>query len=297
MTSASRRALGRGLRAELRGRIAGARDRLRARAVAASQSGDGANESTWVLPDQRLWELVERYGGSFRLPAISYGTARDFADSRDNLRGLSEATPEIDMKNLQRCWMLKAILGNVQRGGRLIEIGAGEPLVAGALARLGYDVTVVDPYDGSGNGPREYEEFRRGYPDVRFIRDQFPPEGGLDDPVDAVYSISVLEHVAGQVPEIVQAAAEMTASDGCAIHAVDHVVAGWSTEEHKENLARIVTGLNLPIEELERAVDELSKDAEAYFVSVEAHDRWRGALPYDDYPMRRIASIQLFRRY
>jgi hypothetical protein len=29
-------------------------------------------------------------------------------------------------------------------------------------------------------------------------------------------------------------------------------------------------------------------------VSAEAHEQWRGALPYDRYPMRRIASINLF---
>ena len=64
------------------------------------------------------------------------------------------------MKNLQRCWMVKAVLGSVEPGGRLLEIGAGEPLVADLLARLGYEVTVVDPYDGSGDGPLEFEEFR-----------------------------------------------------------------------------------------------------------------------------------------
>jgi len=31
---------------------------------------------------------------------------------------------------VQRPWVLKAILGRVPRGGRVLEIGAGEPLVA-----------------------------------------------------------------------------------------------------------------------------------------------------------------------
>jgi hypothetical protein len=37
----------------------------------------------------------------------------------------------------------------------------------------------------------------------------------------------------------------------------------------------------------------LEADPETYFVSAEAHERWRGDLPYDRYPMRRIASINV----
>ena len=40
----------------------------------------------------------------------------------------------------------------------------------------------------------------------------------------------------------------------------------------------------------------IQTDPDTYFVSAEAHERWRGALPYDAYPMRRIASIGLVNR-
>ncbi len=46
---------------------------------------------------------------------LSYGTVRDLADSRDNLVGLARANA--DMKDLQRCWMVKAVLG-MRRAGR-----------------------------------------------------------------------------------------------------------------------------------------------------------------------------------
>ncbi len=130
-----------------------------------------------LVPGSRLWEIAERYRGRFPLAPISYGTARDFADSADHLPGLVSASG--DMKDLQRCWMLKAVLGNVEPGGRILEIGAGEPLLAGLLSHLSYEVTVVDPYDGSDNGPRSYEEFRRLYPDLEFVRDRFPPRRRL----------------------------------------------------------------------------------------------------------------------
>ena len=37
----------------------------------------------------------------------------------------------------------------------------------------------------------------------------------------------------------------------------------------------------------------LADDPETYFLSAESHDRWRGGVPYDEFPMRRCVSIQL----
>ncbi|HKH23789.1 MAG TPA: methyltransferase domain-containing protein [Solirubrobacterales bacterium] len=263
--------------------------RLR-RTVASGQNGRARE----LVPDERLWEIEERYRGSFAVEPLSFGTGRDLADSRDRLAGLARASD--DMKDLQRCWMVKAVLGSVDRGGRLVEIGAGEPLVADLLSRLGYEVTVVDPYDGSGHGPVEFERFRATYPDVSFIRERFPPSGGAPE-ADCVYSISVLEHIpVDAVGTVMDAALGSLAPGGCTIHAVDHVVAGWGAEAHLERLEEIVGRLGFSVEDLHRLLDRLREDPEAYFVSAEAHERWRGALPYERYPMRRIASIGVLGR-
>ncbi len=247
------------------------------------------------FPEDRLWELDELYRGRFDVDGISYGTVRDFADSLDNFGELARANS--DMKDMQRCWMVKAILGSVERDGRLIEIGAGEPLVADLLTRLGYRVTVVDPYDGSGGGPEQFDEFRRAHPEIEFIRERFPPSQGLPGPVAGIYSISVLEHIPVSAMGAVMGAATATlAPGGCAIHAVDHVLAGWGAEEHLKRLRQIVGRLGLPEERLHEVIRDLEDDPDAYFVSAETHERWRGALPYDDYPMRRIATIGLLGR-
>jgi len=254
----------------------------------------GENASAWTIKDTPLKTLVERYGGSFPLPPASYGTVEDFADSVDNMPGLAGAN--FDMKDLQRCWMLKAILGNVPVGSRLLEIGAGEPLVAGALSRIGYDVTVVDAYDGSGNGPKEFETFRSAYPDLTFVREHFPPQTEVGDDFAAIYSISVLEHVPLDVIDsVMDRSRELLAKQqGVSIHAVDHVLAGWGAEEHLEKLRLIATGMGLADAQLDAALAELKDDPETYFVSAESHNRWRGALPYDQYRMRRIVSVNLF---
>jgi hypothetical protein len=256
----------------------------------------GANASAWTIRETPLRSLEERYRDQFPLPPVSHGTVRDFADSVDNMPGLAGAN--FDMKDLQRCWMIKAILGNVEPGSRLLEIGAGEPLVAGTLSRLGYAVVVVDPYDGSGNGPREYAAFRTAYPDLRFVREQFPPQEDVGSDFSAVYSISVLEHVPLEAIDAVMAGAKalLAAKGGCQIHAVDHVLAGWGAEEHLEKLQRIAAGMGVAVADLEAEIATLTDDPETYFVSAEAHNRWRGGVPYDQYAMRRIVSVNLFGR-
>lgn len=255
----------------------------------------GANASVEAIGDDDLWAIAERYEAGFPLDPISYGTARDYADSTDQMPGLAGAN--LDMKDMQRCWTIKAILGNVPRGAHIVEIGAGEPLVAGVLARLGYRVTAFDPYEGTGNGPREYAAFKRGYPDVEIVRDEFPPGTPLEGGLGAVYSISVLEHVPlDRIAAVIEAARELTGEGGCQIHAVDHVLAGWGAEDHLEKLERIVAACELPEEELRAKLERMSEDPESYFVSAEAHNRWRGALAYDQYPMRRIGSVHLFAR-
>ena len=257
--------------------------------------GLGENRSRILVPDDSLWRIVERYRGRYEPPPVSYGTVRDYADSRDFLPGLAAANA--DMKDGQRCWALKAVLGNVEPGGRVVEIGAGEPLVAGILARLGYEVVVVDPYDGRGNGPLEYRAFRRAYPELTFVRDTFPPRAGLDSRCSAVYSISVLEHLPVNSIEVaVSAAREMVAPDGCCAHAIDHVVCGWGERDHRERLERATRVSAIDPELLDRTVARLEQDPETYFVSAEAHERWRGSLAYNEYPMRRIASVNLFTR-
>jgi hypothetical protein len=263
---------------------------------APSGATPGANASAWTIPDSALWPIAERYAGQFPLPPISYGTVRDFADSADHLTGLAGAS--FDMKDLQRCWAIKAVLGNVERGARVLEIGAGEPLVAGMLSRLGYEVVVVDDYMGGGNGPREFKRFQAAYPDVRFVRELFPPQENVGDDFGAVLSISVLEHVPPEhVGDVVAKGHELVRKrGGCSIHAVDHVLAGWGAEEHHEKLERIVAALGLAAEDLTAQIAAMENDPETYFVSAEAHNRWRGDLPYDQYAMRRIGSVNLFQR-
>jgi hypothetical protein len=99
-----------------------------------------------------------------------------------------------------------------------------------------------------------------------------------------------------QVANVVEAGHDLVRKrGGCSIHAIDHVLAGWGAEEHREKLERIVAALGLSTDELAEKIAAMERDPETYFVSAEAHNRWRGDLPYDQYAMRRIGSVNLFR--
>jgi SAM-dependent methyltransferase len=244
--------------------------------------------------DSRLEEIAKRYTGSFPVSSLSYATVSDYCDSFDYLNPL--ATSNGDLKDVQRPWILKAILGRVPKGGRLLEIGAGEPFVADLLTRLGYEVWVVDPYDGSGNGPLEYERFSAQCPDVRFIRSRFGdqllqlPERSLD----CVYSISVLEHIP---PDGLQSVAagmkKFLKKEGLSIHAVDHVHRGNGAAEHLANLELMVDLFGLSRKDLSHQLERVNQDPDTYFLSAESHNRWRGSTPYREFPMRVCISVQL----
>ena len=249
-----------------------------------------------TAPDQRIaLERTARRYADYHAPRVSYATVGDYCDSADNLPLLASANH--DMKDVQRPWMLKAILGRVARGGRLLEIGAGTPIVADLLARLGYDVWVIDPYDGRDGGPQEFDELRRRYPALRFVRSTFPT--GLGDAVEAsfdcIYSISVLEHIPSDslAPVLDGVRRFSRDSQSATIHAIDHVVLGEGAGEHHEKLSQTARGLGVSAEELATTLARIDSDPEVYFLSAEGHHRWRGPTPYDEFPMRRCVSIQL----
>src|SRR5262249_24571581 len=126
-----------------------------------------------VLSGMNRKEIAARYG-KYQPAAFDYATVRDFCDSADWLSPLMYFNG--DLKDVQRPWALKAVLGTTPLGSRVIEIGGGEPRVAAALAELGYDVTLVDPYDGTGSGPTEHESYLKLYPGVRIVRNRFSSE-------------------------------------------------------------------------------------------------------------------------
>lgn len=247
--------------------------------------------------------LIERYAKSTSQKAMNYATARDFCDSADYLPQLCKLNG--DLKNVQRPWIVKEILRQVPLGGKLLEVGGGIPAVAGFLTELGYEVTIVDPYEGAGNGPIEYEKYRQQYPDVKIIRALFEPnlEGVIPASFDCIFSISVLEHIWQEaLQDVYRGIRKFLRPQGKSIHCVDHVLRGVAAEGHEENLKVILLNqlqLQNPVyavgnfeDEYKRMIGRLKYDLETYYLSAEGHNFWRGGVAYDVFPFRKVVSIE-----
>jgi hypothetical protein len=224
---------------------------------------------------------------------LSYATVEDFVDSYDNLPHL--ATRAGDLKDVQRPWAFKTICSLLPPGSRLCEVGAGEPVVASCLAKAGYDVTIVDPYNGSGNGPREFDKYIKDFPHLKFHRQnfRFDLQGLEASSFDGIYSISVIKHIpfAG-IDSFVKGSAKYLKKGGFQNHAIDLVVAGSGDQYHKEMLAYFLQNYDISKNAIESLVDRALIDTETYFLSAEAHNRWRGKMAYPHFPMRKVISAQ-----
>jgi SAM-dependent methyltransferase len=259
-----------------------------------------ATDSPITLPEAQARTLLQRYRTCKCSPELSYGTVADYCDSSDHLPFLSHI--QGDLKDLQRPAALKQILALLPPNSSLLEVGAGEPYVAQILAELGYNVTVVDPYDGSGRGPTEYEYYVQKYPNVKIIRGLFSENLPELEPhsLDCVYSISVLEHVhQPALSNVFAGIRRFLRCGGYSLHFIDHVLAGEGQEFHEEHLAEIVFlqaalagGISFKIlRRFSQVLHGAAQDLDTYYLSAEGHNNWRGATPYPAFRFRKVISI------
>lgn len=253
------------------------------------------------LTEAERKSLLERFR-RFRVATgtLTHGSVADFCESADHVPWL--ANLQGDLKDLQRPSALKSLIGLLPLGSRIVEIGAGEPHVATILAQLGYDVSIVDPYDGSGRGPTEYDYYKQKYPNVRIIRDLFSAKlnGFQSSTVDCVYSISVLEHVhPPALGDLFAGIRRFLRPGGYSFHLVDHVLAGDGSDFHVSHLARI-SSLQFALSNLTpenaaaecvRALHAAGADLDTYYLSARGHNLWRGSTPYEQFPFRKVISV------
>jgi hypothetical protein len=243
-------------------------------------------------------EILARFSTPKQTSETSYATVRDYCESVDHLPQITGL--DGDLKNVQRPWAVKTLLRAVPPPARLLEIGGGEPIVSGFLTELGYDVTLIDPYDGFGNGPTEYEKYVDSFPNVRIVRAYFEPH--MPDLVrasfGAVFSVSVLEHLPEEAAKnCFQAIQEFLAPGGASIHCFDFVLQG-TAQEYALSTARNL--LNHQAQLGNRAaetgfddlLEQLKGDVETFFLPPQGHHNWRGGLPYEQFPFRRVVSLQ-----
>ncbi len=283
-------------RAAARSRVKG---RLQAGAPGSEHAGDGAglalNGSESLVPDEEVWPLRELFAGRTPAEGISYATAADLAESADAMPKLIAASPP--PLGIQRGWAIKALLGSVPEGASILEVAGSGPMAAGVLARLGYRVTVLDPFDGTASEPHRFTAVTRDYSALDFIRDRFPTTASLPAKYAAVYSTGLLDRLE---PERAGAAAEAAIAalepGGVVALAFAHVLAGWGADDSAARLERLAQVVGIDDAAVDAALAPMADDPETYLVSAEAHDSWRGSVPYGSYPMRRIGSLNVLVR-
>lgn len=248
-------------------------------------------------------EILGRFGSApEQWSGISYATVRDFCESADHLPQITPS--DGDLKNVQRPWAVKAILNTIRPPARLLEIGGGEPIVSGFLSELGYDVTLVDPYDGVGNGPTDYDRYVENFPHVRIVRDYFRPETtafGLAS-FDVIFSVSVLEHISREaLPACFDAIGRFLRNGGASIHCFDFVLQGVGQEHAMDNARKILAEqqricAQTNFASFDALLEQLRSDTETFFLSPQGHHHWRGGKTYENFPFRRVVSIQTVAR-
>lgn len=256
-----------------------------------------------VLDEGACSQILARYQ-SRPVSDLGYATVEDFCDGADFLPQICRL--DGDLKNVQRPWMVKAILGRVPLGSRLLEIGGGEPLVAGALCDLGYDVTIADPYEGTGGGPTTFEAYASAYPEVRIVRAEFRKQVAeiAGESFGGIYSISVLEHVPhARLQDLFEGIALFLHPGGQSIHCVDHVLEGAGAHYHAEGLREVLreqdalrerrSGIRTPEHDpLPALLQSMATDLETFYLSALGHHQWRGGRSYREFPFRKVVSIQ-----
>jgi SAM-dependent methyltransferase len=136
------------------------------------------------------------------------------------------------------------------------------------------------------------------------VREYFRPAlpGLVPQSFDAILSVSVLEHLEDDsLTRCFDAIAEFLRPGGASIHCFDFIVQGHGDAHNFIQAQKILAEQNrvtsdpdaTPFVEL---LERLRADVETFFLAPHGHHQWRGGRPYDEFPFRKVVSVQTIGR-
>lgn len=227
----------------------------------------------------------------FELINVTYARVPDYVRYLEKYPGsLGEYG---DLKDVQRPWVRETVEQLMPTGGSLLDMGGSRCELASDLM-IDYDVTVVDPYDGSGNGPTNPEYYRKKFPRLNIVKGLVSPSTPYPGH-DAVISTSVVEHIDPIYHQrTVEGIYESLKPGGYSIHAIDVSCKGVNGFLEKTiDICQSwieVHGVSYPLRTL---VDEMLTSVDTYFLPVTMYVRWKKDRPYNAYPWRKVGSVQV----
>jgi len=198
------------------------------------------------------------------------------------------------LKEMQRAWVCDFLCKNLPAKSKVLDLGGSACELADALSKSpkAFDVTVIDPYDGSGNGPSTPEPFKRKYPHINIVRGFLNEETNLSG-YAAVISSSVIEHIpVTEHRSTVAGIKKVLAPHGYSVHAIDFTVRGVDgfLEQTADGISNFASehGVSINIAEIRQ---QLLNDVDTYYLSPAMYQQWRGKRTFKQYPWRQVSSI------
>jgi hypothetical protein len=242
------------------------------------------------MAEIRRPDFAEGRTKMFRLVEMSYARIPDYIGYLSTHSGLIGAYG--DLKDVQRPWVAKKLSELVPAGASVIDMGGSACELASFLMDT-YRVTVVDPYDGSGNGPVSAAAFAKKYPKLNIVTG-LVTRGSTFPGSAAVISTSVVEHIDNKFhSDTVSGIHDSLEVGGFSIHAIDITCQGVNGFlEKNKNLCHSwlsAHGIDCEIEEFSQ---KMIADLETYFLPVTMYVRWKKDKEYKTYPWRKVGSLQ-----
>ncbi len=232
---------------------------------------------------------------NFELIYAGYSTIPDYLRYRESYPSL--VSEKADLKDVQRPWALEKIKDLLPQGAGVVDLGGSRAELADALSPYS-QVTVIDPYDGSGNGPTNVDFYRKKFPKVTFRAELLTTKTEIPKQ-RAVVSTSVVEHIAPQFhAETVAAIDSVLEVGGYSVHAVDLTCRGRNGfMESQIDLNQSWVDTHCPGLNVREMVTQMLSDVETFFLPVTMYVQWKKTKAYEEYPWRNVGTLNtVFRK-